>query len=380
MDKKSIIESIIEKISLCTNERMSGHTSTAVEQTFIVLAANGYPRWIIPTNNSIANHVLAQWRPYGRFSIIKWKIFQTLYALRIAHWIPSTEKIVVENLNFYSTEHKKTLIPIVYVGTLGNQQKAVVTLVDPDTKLPNSVMKVALADKAVDSVKVEADMLTVLKKLHFDNIPQLLLLDENCRYSLQSFISGTLSERTLTQAHVEFLIDLPSIDKSKTFRCVCELLKTEIAKKQSGQKYSEISFSEAQIEVCNQAVASIDHLDEFSLVLVHGDFVPWNLKVQRVGKIAGIDWEDAKIEGLPLWDLCHFYFMQEHLFNDFNAFNELTTNVFIVEYLNLLGISTHHTSRFILMYCVSVLCSVQGNVNNSYKAFLLEQVTKIVSR
>jgi hypothetical protein len=39
--------------------------------------------------------------------------------------------------------------------------------------------------------------------------------------------------------------------------------------------------------------------------IVHGDFVPWNLRGQG-GEISAFDWEYAQIDGLPLMDQTHF--------------------------------------------------------------------------
>ena len=39
--------------------------------------------------------------------------------------------------------------------------------------------------------------------------------------------------------------------------------------------------------------------------IVHGDFVPWNLR-QHGGQIGAFDWEYAQLDGLPLMDETHF--------------------------------------------------------------------------
>lgn len=379
MSLKSIAVNILDKISVCTPHCVDTQSSYMFEMNFIVLVGNDYPRWIVPTDNVIAKQVLKQWRPYGKSSFIKWQIFRLMYILRVAHWLPGTHKIVFDkNIVFHSSELKKALVPVVYVGTPGQQQKAVVTLVDPDNALPMSVMKVALAENAAFSLKTEANMLDILKEMKVENVPRLISIDENHQFSLQSVISGSLSGRALTQTHIELLSNFPIIGKSYTFYRICEQLKLELAVSNIGQK--KMNLQESQVEICRQAIIKIEHPDEFSLVMIHGDFSPWNLKIQSSGQLAAIDWEDAKVDGLPLWDLCHFYFIQEHLFQDVNALDELSTNPLIVEYLKRLSIDPCHALRFILLYCVGVLCSVQDNVNGTYKTFLCKQITRVISR
>ncbi len=62
----------------------------------------------------------------------------------------------------------------------------------------------------------------------------------------------------------------------------------------------------------------------------HGDFAPWNLKIQNTGILIAIDWEDAQRNGLPLQDLIHFIFIQAYLFNEKSLFNRLLNNYFSV--------------------------------------------------
>ena len=43
------------------------------------------------------------------------------------------------------------------------------------------------------------------------------------------------------------------------------------------------------------------------LVFQHGDPGPWNLVVRADGRLAFLDWEAAEPDGMPLWDLFHFF-------------------------------------------------------------------------
>jgi len=40
--------------------------------------------------------------------------------------------------------------------------------------------------------------------------------------------------------------------------------------------------------------------------LIHGDFAPWNIKVQPDGRWIMVDWERGDLAGLPGWDWLHF--------------------------------------------------------------------------
>jgi aminoglycoside phosphotransferase (APT) family kinase protein len=47
--------------------------------------------------------------------------------------------------------------------------------------------------------------------------------------------------------------------------------------------------------------------------LHHGDFAPWNVKVDKAGRWTVLDWERGEVRGLPLWDWLHFIIQREVL-------------------------------------------------------------------
>jgi hypothetical protein len=49
--------------------------------------------------------------------------------------------------------------------------------------------------------------------------------------------------------------------------------------------------------------------------IVHGDFVPWNLRRHR-GEISAFDWEYAQVDGLPLMDETHFIIQDRYELNN----------------------------------------------------------------
>src|SRR5262249_28337198 len=39
----------------------------------------------------------------------------------------------------------------------------------------------------------------------------------------------------------------------------------------------------------------------------HGDFAPWNIKVQPSGDWVVLDWERGELKGIPGWDWFHYF-------------------------------------------------------------------------
>lgn len=68
-------------------------------------------------------------------------------------------------------------------------------------------------------------------------------------------------------------------------------------------------------------VAELIALLDFSVhpVLFHGDFAPWNIKVQPDGSWMALDWERGEPMGVPGWDWFHFRIQSRILINHWNA-------------------------------------------------------------
>ena len=81
----------------------------------------------------------------------------------------------------------------------------------------------------------------------------------------------------------------------------------------------EVSGLQIESEKAEDILARLGRLDDphdLPAVWTHGDFAPWNLRRVDSEKIAVIDWEDASPDGPPLYDLVHFYLIQDFLFGE----------------------------------------------------------------
>ena len=76
---------------------------------------------------------------------------------------------------------------------------------------------------------------------------------------------------------------------------------------------------------------------ELPAVWVHGDFAPWNFRRMDGEKIAVVDWEEASPDSLPLYDLVHFYLIQNFLFGE-RRLDPRSYRKAAQEYLKALGI------------------------------------------
>ena len=110
---------------------------------------------------------------------------------------------------------------------------------------------------------------------------------------------------------------------------------------------------------------------------------PWNIKQEKSGECAVIDWENANISGLPLWDLCHFYFIQAHLFNEAHRIKKFMAlfnqdNSLIYEYINSKKITACDAKKLVILYVLDVV--LNKNTSDSYRTFLLNQISMVINK
>ncbi len=328
-------------------------------------------RWIIPDAPHFGIPALSQWRPYNHISLIKWKILLFLYSIRLLKMIKGIESLEFIHDKQYTQVKKngQNLIPVVYVGTPGPSQKAVVTFIDPVTAAPVYVMKVALEKNSRESLVRESEILKKMAYYNIPGIPKIISVDNGGNKTIQTFIHGHLTSRKLTQAHIDWLLKLPKSEKTTTFNEQKDILLNMVFKKKT-------SITNKKIII--HAINTIKGNQVIPFLVTHGDFAPWNLKWHNKNEIAAIDWEDSDLNGLPLWDLSHFYCMQAHLFGGINPFNSISSCPLTAQYLKKTGLEKIDIRQLYILYLLKKIISQRALTENSYGNFLLKQIQLII--
>ncbi|MBQ0799825.1 MAG: aminoglycoside phosphotransferase family protein [Porticoccaceae bacterium] len=370
MVQSARIKTVLHEINLAACDQ-NGSVSSYDERYFVI-SKNDKLRWIVPANPLLGKKVLAQWHPYGLVSQVAWFVLRCLYSLRCASLMPGVTGVTANVVRgVIVAGSKKVVSPVIYVGTRGSQQKAVVTFVDLNTGQPLVIMKVALESGARISLKREAETLKSLAQLGVRNVPKLLTIDNENGPTWQTVISGRLTSRKLTRSHIDFLLKLPrhtttTLDHQKDI--LCGLIESS-----GGGSFVELPG------VIKKAINQIKGKKNIPLVLVHGDFAPWNLKRQPNNQLAAIDWEDSEFDGLPLWDLCHFHYIQAYLFGDNKRVRSFLSGRLIKEYLQKLEIEKVDHAALVLLYLLGMVFQKNGNKNREFKDFLIEQVPLVLA-
>lgn len=332
---------------------------------FVIPGQNG-PRWIVPSCAPLGKSVLAQWQPYNFISKLKWKGLLLIYTLGCLGKIPGVNSVNIRHWDSQQiTAMDTSCVPVLYVGTPGPQQKVVVTFVSKDSGRPQAIMKVALGHRANAGLLREATILDELTGNDVLGAPSLLAVEEKGKRSWQTVVTGRLTSRKLTSAHIDLLLHFPKTDKTTTLLEQQKLLQHEIGNNSFFSKKDRRTATLFASMICG---------GQIPLVLVHGDFTPWNLKKLSSGIIAAIDWECANIAGLPLWDLCHFFFMQAHLFKDAQPVKKLAANSLVQRYLTEMRLDKQEFIALVLSYILWVACDREAVYSEAYKEFLLTQL------
>jgi hypothetical protein len=194
--------------------------------------------------------------------------------------------------------------PLVYLGTPGPRRKAVVHLIDVASHACELIVKVPMTEGAKAAIEHEAETLFELQHQGFEAAPRLVAFDADRCVSSQTVVRGVRCGMTLTREVAELLRSLALPGETITLREVVSPLE---------KKMDCVELGTADAAAVSRALQEVDDPSELPAVRTHGDFAPWNIRLQN-GSAALVDWEDSEPRGLPFHDVYHFVHMTRYLF------------------------------------------------------------------
>ena len=197
-------------------------------------------------------------------------------------------------------------VPLIYLGTPGEKRKAVLHLIDSKSGLCELIVKVPMTPAACQAIAHEARTLRELERDGFSAAPRLVCFDQRRRVSSQTVVRGTHCGTQFSRELAYLLHSLVLPNQTITMRQVAEQLAME-------KERFELETSDAEL-VAN-ALGEVADDSQLPAARIHGDFAPWNIKLQPDGVAVLVDWEEARERGLPLHDAYHFVHMNQYLFD-----------------------------------------------------------------
>lgn len=306
-----LITDVITKVFPAGLELLWKADKVGQKDRFWIIPGKEGPRWIVPQNTRCGWTVLKQWRPYDLSSRLKWAALMAAYRTGQLGLVPDVVGVGVLGVRDRSWSHlgwksDSMPVPVIYAGTPGPTRKAVAHLVNASTCKPVAVTKVPLGVRSVRNILHEADILKSLEEEKPGMGPRVRYVDRTAGISLQDFIGGRSSSRSLTQAHIDWLAGLCRSGIVTSLKEQSEMLMKRLAQLEG--------LEEETHHLLKNLLEKLDDPTPLPAFWVHGDFAPWNLRWVEKGKLVAVDWEEARMSGLPGTDLIYFHVIQDFLF------------------------------------------------------------------
>jgi hypothetical protein len=303
---------------------------------------------------------LASWTPYSPSSRLKWKAIRFAHRSSLASLLPKVATVHlsgVDNADWRSLgwERRADPIPLIYVGSPGPHQKAVIHLLDETSCACHAIVKVPLCAGAKEAIIREAGVLYALAEEQYPFAPRLLHLDVVRGISTQQFLPGKSGTRNLRPEYLALTRSQVNTDQSTSL--------SEQAAFWHEEPLSSLTRA-SDLQLMGSALAELADAQSLPACWIHGDFAPWNIRQRANGPAALIDWEDAESCGLPLQDAFHFLHMQDFLFRARPAAHSEQLTLFAKS----LGISPQQCRKLEIAYTARtwVNCTKQNHPRAAY--------------
>lgn len=327
------------------------------------------PRWLIPACVRNLDPTLAAWLPYRVSSRLKWSAIRAANRMGALRALPNVKIMQLGNPNeidwrAVGWNRATPPVPLIYVGTRGPRQKAVIHLVDPTSGKCDAIVKVPLCAEATDAIVRDACTLGTLAGEECSCAPRLLHLDRRRGIATQQFLPGKSGSRRFRPEYFALLGSLVLRDGP-----------TNIVEHASSWHEALSSLThKTNLEFMRTARAELCDAHSLPSCWVHGDFAPWNIRQSTRCAAALIDWEEAERGGLPLQDAYHFLHMQDFLFG-----SRPTTHCADVElFARTLGIAPAQCRTLEIAYLVRSHARCASNHQPQRAEFLLKTLALLV--
>lgn len=352
-----------------------------MDRFYLALPNAQKAKYLLPIHNAkVAEASLNLYTPLVFKRKLQVTLLKALFKTRLIKYIlPSNLKIKgISNTNFTSLKemskwlsevlNKQDLTFAIFTGTPGPYRKITVQVMDYNAKIL-AYVKIAHTEKAKNNLQNERDILEHIKSLKITSTttPEVIKIieeDENL-IMVQSTLQGDFNfcSMKLDERHIMFLAEIfvktikyEKIENSQCFQTVAKRI-SEIDNNLSPVWKERFKKG---LTVIEQYLGPI----EIPIGLCHYDFKPWNIRIDKKNKKLFVyDWEFAKKDWIPFWDIFHFIIQPAILVKHKDA-NKI--------FQNFIHLNSHY-KRLLLSYSNSI--KVDPNLYNYFLIFYLCDVS-----
>lgn len=335
-----------------------------------IILHGGVPRWVLPDDTRRALSVLRSWKPYKVTSRLQWSAIVGASRLNALSVFPGvTRKTLRCDLSYWREQilgFSGSWSVVAYIGNPSPTRKTLMFFIDDQGKV-QAVGKVPIRAEAKASILNEAKVLRQVR----DRFPvaEVLFMDEEQGIAAQSWMEGDNVPLEFSAERLELLTSFISENGSVRLSRCREQLEKETAS-------LDLPIDPS---ILRRALALLEVREELKTCLEHGDFVPWNMRRLKDGRLILIDWEWAVEEGFPWQDICHYFYLQDYLFQKkANVWRILTTHPLLSEYRRRLGLSSESVRGLTIRYLLRYMCVEYAEGDTDKVEFAARKMREVV--
>jgi Phosphotransferase enzyme family len=265
---------------------------------YLVISSGGRPRWALPASNGrVLRSAISVYTPGTLRGVAAWYGARGLTHVGLTGLLPGQRRSGRPPLA-ESLQRITGVDPIeVAVASSNDGERCVLAILDRSGRA-QSFAKVALTSESPESLRHEAQVLrSVSNKLAHVVVPSVLYSGplEGLEALVLTAVPGrpSLNPARLSERRVQAAASVFSIRGGSAGLA---------------EAMGSIDVADAHWSKQAEVVAAIvsERVDiPAPTGLVHGDFAAWNV-LDHADLVGVIDWERARFDGLPFWDLWHF--------------------------------------------------------------------------
>lgn len=347
-----------------TRGRATGRDKPGRRPPYLMLRrGDGSPYLILPLGNTcLMQSTLSMYYPS------RWT--GRLYRLSLARSLPWRTRLgwvePVQTLEAWCPDLQPILAAV--PGATAENIGMLIGAPGPCSKLTLKIMdaggatlayaRVARLPDAVEKLRNECTVLSALAATVAGlRAPRLIahgeLAGSDGFFLVESAGSDDTIPHCLGLAHFAFLADLVGEGEVK-WAAVVDQVEAEVLPLRSDPELGPVIAS---------ALAALRATSgpELRTCIEHGDFAPWNIRAGGMADVFVLDWEHARLEGVPWLDALHFCFQTEALVDRRSPRQVLASLLSVFsqpaarEYVQRLPMMAGHEQSLIMLYVLRVL-------------------------
>lgn len=369
-NKATIPGSDVSLESIFSGHPANGRSGQLSDLSAHVISHGGVPRWVLPGDTRRALNVLGSWKPYKVTSRLQWSAVVGACRLNALSMLPGVTRQTLRcDLSYWREELSgfSDLWSIVaYIGNPSPTRKTLMFFIDEQGKV-QAVAKVPIRAEAKTSILNEARVLRKIRDRF--TVAEVLFQDKEQGIAAQSWMEGDSVSLEFSAERLELLTNFGSANGLVRL-CDCR---------------DELEAQTASLDlpidrsILGRALALLDVRDELRSCLEHGDFVPWNMRRLKGGQLTLIDWEWAVEEGFPWQDICHYFYLQDYLFQKkANVWKILTTHPLLSEYSRRFELSPQAVRGLTIRYLLRYMCVEYAEGDSNKVGFAARKIREVM--